>query len=52
MMRRTSCLLACSLSLVGLGLRAGEIGPVEEFSLAPDRTIALKKLVPGTEDYY
>ena len=31
---------------------AGEIGYVEEFALAGDRTIALKQLIPGTEDFY
>lgn len=29
-----------------------EIGYVEEFALAKDREAALKKLVPGTRDYY
>ena len=33
-------------------VRAGEIGFPEEFALAKDRTEALKKLIPGTEDYY
>jgi hypothetical protein len=31
---------------------AGEIGFVEEFALAKDRAEALKKLIPGTDDYY
>ena len=31
---------------------AGEIGFVEDFSLAGDRTEALKTLIPGSEDYY
>ena len=30
----------------------GEIGFIEEFSLAPDRTVPLKQLIPGTDDYY
>jgi hypothetical protein len=29
-----------------------EIGFIEDFALAEDREIALKKLIPGTEDYY
>ncbi len=33
----------------GLG---GEIGFIEEFSLAPDRAVPLKQLIPGTDDYY
>jgi hypothetical protein len=31
---------------------AGEIGWIEDFSLARDREVALKQLIPGTEDYY
>src|SRR5262245_45208998 len=31
---------------------AGEIGFTEDFALAPDRAVALKSLVPGTEDFY
>ncbi|MFO0870347.1 MAG: hypothetical protein U0935_15580 [Pirellulales bacterium] len=34
------------------GVAGGEIGFVEDFSLAPDRTVPLKQLIPGTEDYY
>jgi len=32
--------------------QAGEIGFIEDFSFSKDRTEALKKLIPGTEDYY
>ncbi|HSQ56709.1 MAG TPA: hypothetical protein VLM40_13285, partial [Gemmata sp.] len=32
--------------------RAGDIGFVEDFALAKDRTAALKQLIPGTDDYY
>ena len=31
---------------------AGDIGYVEDFALAKERAEALKKLIPGTEDYY
>jgi len=31
---------------------SGEIGYVEDFALAADRAVALRQLVPGTEDYY
>ncbi len=31
---------------------AGEIGYVEDFALASDRAVALKQLIPGTEDFY
>jgi hypothetical protein len=36
---------------VGAGV-AEEIGYVEDFALAPDRTVALRQLVPGTEEFY
>ena len=32
--------------------RAADIGFVEDFALAKDRTTALKQLIPGTDDYY
>jgi hypothetical protein len=32
--------------------RAADVGFVEDFALAKDRTAALKQLIPGTEDYY
>jgi len=32
--------------------RANEIGYIEEFSLAEDRAVPLKQLMPGTEEYY
>ena len=39
--------------LLGNGLAsAGEISFLEDFSLAPDRSVALKTLIPGTEDYF
>ena len=34
------------------GVQAEEIGYIEDFALATDRTEALKQLVPGTEDFY
>ena len=50
------CRLAFLLAGIGLSfnaaLQAGEVGFAEEFALAKDRTEALKKLIPGTEDYY
>src|ERR1700733_10230984 len=47
--------LALSLGVIlclALNLHAADIGFAEEFALAKDRTEALKKLIPGTEDYY
>lgn len=38
-----------SISGTALG---GEIGFIEQFALAKDRTVPLKQLIPGTEDYY
>ncbi|MBT7298927.1 MAG: hypothetical protein HN849_05430, partial [Victivallales bacterium] len=29
-----------------------EVGFVEDFALAPDRTVPLKELIPGTQEYY
>jgi hypothetical protein len=31
---------------------AGEVGFVEDYALARDRSAALRQLIPGTEDYY
>src|SRR5438105_1696062 len=39
-------------SLVGSMAVAGEVGYVEDFALARDRTVPLRQLIPGTEDYY
>src|SRR6266446_5144151 len=41
--------------LAPFGIRsadAGEIGWIEDYSLAADRSVPLKQLIPGTEDYY
>ncbi|MFP6612184.1 MAG: hypothetical protein VB835_07700, partial [Pirellulales bacterium] len=46
----TSTVLLFSLALTCAN--AGEIGYIEDFALAKDRTEALKQLIPGTEDYY
>ncbi len=32
--------------------RAADVGFIESFSLAKDRTASLKQLIPGTEDFY
>ena len=40
------------LVVLGRGMQAEEIGYIEDFALATDRTEALKQLVPGTEDFY
>jgi hypothetical protein len=46
--------IAACLSLVFSGsvAMAGEIDYVEDFALAPDRTVPLQQLIPGTEEYY
>ena len=45
----TFLLLAC---LTASATTAQEIGYVEDFALADDRTAALEQLIPGTEAYY
>ena len=53
MMRRfLVCTLLVTLFLTITSLKAEEIDYLEDFSLAPDRSVALEQLVPGTEDYY
>ncbi len=37
---------------VAVSLYAGEIGFIEDFALSSDRSVPLKQLIPGTEDYY
>jgi hypothetical protein len=50
-MKKMAACLVCSLLQVSY-VAAGEIGFVEDFALARDRAESLKKLIPGTEDYY
>src|SRR3954451_20174218 len=58
MRRATLWLMGVSLAaLAGLVLltphtSAGDIGFIEDFALAKDRALALRQLIPGTEDYY
>jgi len=40
------------LAFTAVACPAGEIGFVEDFALAKDRTVPLKQLIPGTEEYY
>jgi len=40
------------ISLPHPDLSANTIGFIEDFSLAPDRSVILKDLIPGTKDYY
>ena len=42
----------CIAGLAAAGAGAQEIGYIEDFSLAPNREEALKKLVPGTDEYF
>src|SRR5262245_62546454 len=44
--------LASVLVLTPTITRAADVGYVEDFALAKDRTTALKQLIPGTDDYY
>src|SRR5712672_3217699 len=58
MTRATAYALPALLVALTVGLvlvppaQAADVGYVEDFALAKDRTAALKQLVPGTEDYY
>src|SRR4051812_11498321 len=58
MTRATAWLPPCSVAALAAALlltpasRAAEVGFVEDFALARDRTAALARLIPGTEDYY
>jgi transcription termination factor NusB len=45
-------LMAAVLALAASTLPAGEIGFDEEYALAKDRSVPLKQLIPGTEEYY
>lgn len=52
-MNRPLSLLVSLLALtLTLGAAPGEIGFVEDFALAPDRTVPLQELIPGTTEYY
>ena len=42
-------LAACVAGSLAMG---GEVGFIEQFSLAGDRSVPLKELIPGTQDYY
>lgn len=50
--RISSAALLLALSTPWSSSRGGEISFLEQFSLAPDRSVPLQQLVPGTEDYY
>ncbi|MBN1670766.1 MAG: hypothetical protein JXR37_07030 [Kiritimatiellae bacterium] len=52
MKRVLTTALALTLLTCATCTEAGEIGFVEAFSLAPDRSVPLKQLIPGTEEYY
>ncbi len=45
-------MLLAFVCLLALGLKAQDIGYVEDFALADDRAKALKQLIPGTPEYY
>jgi hypothetical protein len=45
-------LAAAVLATIASTAFAGTLGFEEEYALAPDRTVPLKQLVPGTADYY
>jgi hypothetical protein len=49
---KNPCILFPFLMALATGLFARDIQYVEKFSLARDRSKALKELIPGTRDYY
>jgi len=51
MKRAITAAVLLSIGSAAIGL-AGEIGFVEDFALAPDRSKVLPQLIPGTEEYY
>ncbi len=51
-MKRLMLIVSLMFVFVATASHAGEIGFIEDFSLAKDRTIPLKQLIPGTENYY
>lgn len=52
-MKSASKLLVWAVFLVfPAAISAAEISYIEDFALARDRTVPLKQLIPGTEDYY
>ncbi|MDP6355863.1 MAG: hypothetical protein QF473_12210, partial [Planctomycetota bacterium] len=46
------CAAAILFLLPSLSITANDIGFIEKFALARDRSEPLKQLIPGTEDYY
>lgn len=51
-MHQTSRAALLLLGLLVCAVQANEIGFVEDFALADDRSTVLKQLIPGTDDYY
>lgn len=58
MRRLSACVMGTILAALMGGVMGipnaagGEVGFVEDFALANDRIVALKQLIPGTDDYY
>ncbi len=52
MSRSAFAFVALCGPLLAAAASAGEIGWIEKFALATDRTAALSQLIPGTEEYY
>ena len=51
-MKRILMITAGLLAALATVSLANEIGYIEDFALAKDREVALKKLIPGTKNYY
>ncbi|HUG70756.1 MAG TPA: hypothetical protein VMM76_23605, partial [Pirellulaceae bacterium] len=51
-MKRLAALVTGLMIAFATCLEANEIGYIEDFALAKDRAEALKRLIPGSEEYY
>ncbi|MCA9145386.1 MAG: hypothetical protein KDB05_21465 [Planctomycetales bacterium] len=51
-MKRLTALVVYLGIALAASIEANEIGYIEDFALAKDRTEALKRLIPGSEEYY
>jgi len=52
MKRLINCMLFLMILSTTTQIKSEEIGYLEDFALAADRTVALEQLVPGTEQFY
>ena len=51
-MKHVAMVMTAVLVALATSLEADEIGYIEDFALARDRSAALQRLIPGSEEYY